>query len=88
MLKDTKKNVKKVGKSVVTGYRTFSSEQARKAFVQRSTDYNEKKYKSFSVRLNYGEDDEIIKWLESQDNVNAYLKQLLLNDAEQEEVGK
>ena len=42
--------------------------------------YDAKTAKYISLKLNRNTDDEIIKWLESQQNIQGYLKELIRQD--------
>ena len=42
--------------------------------------YNREKYRSFSIRFNIQNEDEIIKWLEKQPGVKKYPTELIMSD--------
>lgn len=42
--------------------------------------YNREKYRSFSIRFNIENEDEIIRWLEKQPGVKKYLTNLIIAD--------
>ena len=42
--------------------------------------YNREKYRSFSIRFNIQNEDEIIKWLENQPGIKHYLTDLIISD--------
>ncbi len=57
----------------------------KKAYEKKlayNNEYNRQNYRSFSVRFNRDEETKIIKWLEKQENIKKYLKDLISKDIE------
>ena len=49
-------------------------------YVKYQTDYVKKTYRQFMLKINRGTESDIMDWLESQENVQAYLKELVRKD--------
>ena len=56
------------------------TEDQYKRFRKYQTDFNKKRYKMYGIRFIKSNDNAIIKWLDSQDNLSAYFKKLVLSD--------
>ena len=80
MLKSKESTVRRSDDRVYTSYRVFGSENARKKRNDHITAYNVATYKQYNVRFKHGEDDEVIDWCLSQDNLNAYIRDLIIKD--------
>lgn len=72
------KVVRKKGK-VITSSRTWTKEQY-KAFKAYQQEYYKDHYRSFNVRFSREKDGDIIEKFESQDNLIAYLRELVRKD--------
>lgn len=49
-------------------------------FRQYQTEYNKKRYRMFGIRMLNDADKDLIKYLESKDNLNDYMKDLIRKD--------
>ena len=57
-------------------------------FRQYQTEYNKKRYRMFGIRMLNEADKDLIKWLESKDNLNEYLKNIIRKDMEKSKKAK
>ena len=62
--------------------REWQREYSKRTNYEANKKSNAKNTKMFSVRLTFSTDSEIIKRLEEQENVSAYLKRLIREDIE------
>lgn len=49
-------------------------------FRQYQTEFNKKRYRMYGIRMLNEADSDLIKWLDSQENLNLYLKDLIAKD--------
>lgn len=81
-MKSTKsKLIRSKGKIYASYGRTYSKE-AFQNFREYQTKYEKEKYRRFNVRFRYGEDQDIIDFLEAQDNAMEYIRNTLRKDIE------
>lgn len=57
-------------------------------FRQYQTEYNKKRYRMFGIRMLNEADADLIKYLESKDNLNTYLKELIRKDMNKQKRAK
>ena len=78
-MKSTKKKYVEKDGYVLVGKRvmTIKSLNVRREYLRN---YEKKKYLRFVIRLDFVKDKEIIKHLETQDNLTGYLRDLILAD--------
>ena len=78
-MKSTKKKaVTRNGKVYAQG--TIWDIEKLKEYRKYQNEYNKQKYRPFIIRFNKEKDDDIIKHLESQDNLVEYLRNLIRDD--------
>lgn len=73
-----KKKQPKNGKYYAQG-REWTAKQYKK-FRTYQTNYNKEHYKMFGIRFDKTKDKRIIKWLESKESLNAYIKSIIEAD--------
>lgn len=85
MKKNTNRSARLIGDRVVTSSKTYSV-SSYKHMRTYQDDYERKRYRRFNVRMRYNEDKDIISFLESQDNLYEYLRNVIRSDIERQQL--
>jgi hypothetical protein len=80
-MKSTEKKAKRVGKVIEAQGRKWDINDFEK-YRKYQTAFNRTRYRMYGIRLlkDHETETKMIEWMNSQDNLNVYIKQLVLKD--------
>ena len=80
MRKNEKKLVK--SKSGVYAQGKMFSKESYKHYREYQQEYQKKTYRMFNIRFSYTNDAELIEWMENQEQLAPYIRDLVTKDME------
>ena len=86
-MKSTKKRAVKKDDKILAQGRIWN-EEAYMRYRQYQTEFNKKRYRMFGIRMLNETEKDLIKWLESKDNLDDYMKALIRKDMEKAKKAK